>query len=862
MKRKFLILAALISITAAAQTTIRLTEQTLMHEMRATPCPLNHQVIDDRKVSFQWPLPEQLNGNAEPLDGMKSATPKIDKAKLTYILRYSQDKELKNGVTTIKTLWPMYNPDQDLSAGTWYWQYAQVYDGNETWSPIWSFEVKDNSQKFCPPSTATLLEKIPQAHPRVWVAAGDWDNFIQRSMKKPERQWYIEKADKVMETPMKSIKSIDLSNMKNLTNDMQRTSYLTSESRRIIDAEEGNVEALIRTYLLTKDRKYADEALKRVLEINSWSKDKNVKGDFNDGSMLSLSSMAYDAFYGFLTAEQKQLLLEAIRLRGNKMYLHSMNRLENHIADNHVWQMTFRIWMMAAFATYGEIDEAKLWLEYCYNFWVARMPGLNKDGGWHNGDSYFTVNTKTLIEVPYYMSQLTGFNFFSDPWYERNIMYTIFQQPPFSKSAGQGSAHLRVGRPNSIRVSYMDALAKLLGNSFAADYVRRSLSTEPEYMRKAFLSKPGDLTWFRLQCDKTLPQGPGLTDLPFGYVFPETGIASWQTNWERIGGNAMWSFRSSPYGSTSHALANQNAFNTFYGGKPIFYSSGHHIEFTDQHSMYCHRATRAHNTILVNGMGQRLGTEGYGWIPRYYVGKKVGYIVGDASNAYGEVISPLWLVRGKMSDVEYTPEKGWDKNHVKVFRRHVVTMGETGMIFIFDELEADEPVSWTFMLHTTEKPMTHEKVGDYVHVKGVSGRGGASDAFIFSSDQLTTDMTDQFFYPAKNWLRRDAKGNLVQYPNHWHFSATSGKQQVYRFATIIDTHAEKYPARTPVRQKDGSIKVGKWIVSAQLNANDKPSFSVRNTEDDTSVSYQGEATIVYESGYETTLRDVFPELEI
>ena len=30
--------------------------------------------------------------------------------------------------------------------------------------------------------------------------------------------------------------------------------------------------------------------------------------------------------------------------------------------------------------------------------------------------------------------------------------------------------------------------------------------------------------------------------------------------------NAMLSFRSSSYGSTSHALANQNAFNTFYGG--------------------------------------------------------------------------------------------------------------------------------------------------------------------------------------------------------------------------------------------------------------------------------------------------------
>ncbi|MFR7681974.1 MAG: hypothetical protein ACLU18_20675 [Bacteroides thetaiotaomicron] len=62
-------------------------------------------------------------------------------------------------------------------------------------------------------------------------------------------------------------------------------------------------------------------------------------------------------------------------------------------------------------------------------------------------------------------------------------------------------------------------------------------------------------------------------------------------------------------------LANQNAFNTFYGGKAIFYSSGHRTGFTDDHCMYSYRNTRAHNSILVNGMTQKIGTEGYGWIP-------------------------------------------------------------------------------------------------------------------------------------------------------------------------------------------------------------------------------------------------------
>mgnify|MGYP000287843496 FL=1 len=98
----------------------------------------------------------------------------------------------------------------------------------------------------------------------------------------------------------------------------------------------------------------------------------------------------------------------------------------------------------------------------------------------------------------------------------------------------------------------------------------------------------------------------------------------------------MLSFRSSPYGSTSHALANQNAFNTFFGGKAIFYSSGHRTGFTDDHCMYAYRNTRAHNSILVNGMGQKIGTEGYGWIPRYYEGEEISYVVAMPPTPMGK----------------------------------------------------------------------------------------------------------------------------------------------------------------------------------------------------------------------------------
>ena len=856
---------------AVGKATVKLSDTTLMHEMRATPSPLNGASVSDRAVSFQWPLPASLNILRSGLDGTEENPPQkeIDKSKLRYFLRYSQSPAFEQENTVqVETRWPFFNPEQDLIPGTWYWQYGYVTDGKAEWSETLQFTVKTNPQKFCPPALATVLKALPAHHPRIWLDKDEWNNFIKRSEGKAERTTYLKRAKKVLVTPMKSVNDINSDLAKGLTNEVQKSAMLTRESRRIIDGEEANTDVLIRAYLLTKDRRYADEAIKRVKEMVTWGDNKNVVGDFNEATLLSLCSMAYDALYDTLDDTTRKFLLNEIRKSGNSMFLHDINRLENHIADNHVWQMTFRILTMAAFTVYGELPEADVWTDYCYNLWLARFPGLNKDGAWHNGDSYFGVNFRTLIEVPYFYTRLTGYNYFSDSWYQGNALYVIYQQPPFSKSGGNGSSHQNILTPNGTRVGYADALARMTGNTYAADYVRHISTRQPDILEQGSTSKAGGLAWFRLQCDKPLPNGPGLKDLPMGHVFPQSGLASFSTDLDDTRKSAMLSFRSSPYGSTSHAIANQNAFNTFWNGQPLFYSSGHHISFTDKHSVYCHRATRAHNSILVNGMGQRIGTEGYGWIPRHYVSDRISYVAGDASNAYGKVISPLWLLRGKQSHLEYSPENGWDETGLKTFRRHIVTLDKSGYSFIYDELEAAEPVTWSYLLHTVTNPMSVDKAKEYVHIQATS-KDGVSDAYLFSAGTLKTDTTDRFFVPAVNWLRADEKGNFKPYPNHWHFTATSEKQKVYRFATIVYTHAKadntESAQTAPRKLKDGSIQVGDWNIRANISTAGKPSFEVKNTRKgyNASVSYKDYgATVIHDNGKKTTLKDEIPELEI
>ncbi len=843
----------------ADKSRIWLTQPTLMNETRVTPSPLDGAVVSDRAVSFQWKLEAEFD-RGSGLDGFEEQR-KFDKSKLRYVLRYARTKDFSRDVVQVQTLWPFYNPEKDLAPGVWYWQYGYVRQEGITWGTVQKLTVGQNSEKFLPPSAREFLSKVPSTHPRMLVLEKDWNALMQKSKGKQEYRWYCKKADEVLQTPMKGVKDINTSHVPNLKNQMQIKAFLTRESRRIIDQEEANCEALIRAYLLTRRMQYARGALERILTMIDWDKDPNVKGDFNDATLLSLASMAYDSFYQVLTPEEKSILFEAIKEKGTRFYNSYNNDLEVYIADNHVWQMTYRILAMAAVSVYGELDEASTWLDYCYNVWLARFPGLNQDGGWHNGDSYFTVNIRTLVEVPYYFSTLTGFDFFKDPWYQGNVMYTIFQQPPFSKSGGNGSSHLKVTAPRPGRVGYLDAMARLTGNTYAADFVKITLREQPNCLRRAFLNKPGDLSWFRLLCDKPLPEGKGLKDLPLGYVFPQTGLASFMTSWSDFKHNAMWSFRSSPYGSTSHALANQNAFNTFYGGKPLFYSSGHHVAFVDKHAVYCHRGTRAHNTILANGMGQRIGTEGYGWIPRSYVGENLGYVLGDASNAYGKVISKLWLERGKAAGLDYSPANGWDENHVKTFRRHVVNMGESGLIFIYDELEADRPIVWNYLLHTVAEPIQAKQEKNFVHVRATN-ENGASDAYLLGSGRLSIEVTDSFFVKPVSWLRMDDKGKFEEYPNHWHFTANSEKSAVYRFATIINTHDKSRKPIRPVFSGKDVVKVGNWTIRLNIESTGLPMFEVSDSSGKARILYQGKETSISENGKQTLLTDVFPELEI
>ena len=843
---------------------ITVSDETLMHEVRATPSPANGACVKMNPPRFMWP--DKFPHLGPVLDGVPGQVD--EKPKVVYRIRISQDKNFQKEVLIGERAWAFFNPFQCLAQGKWYWQYAYVTPGGkEEWSPVYQFHIGKDTPEFNPPTLEKVLAKYTSHHPRVLLDADDWEEIITKNKNNPEAQAYMDKASRCISHPLKHLQEeIDTTNVVTLTNVVQRESALIRESRKIVDREEANVEALVRAYLLTKDKKYYREGINRLSEILSWQTSKYFAGDFNLSTLLSMSTSAYDGFYNLLSPSEKQLLLDNIRNIGNKFYNEYVNHLENRIADNHVWQMTFRILTMAAFATVGEIPEASVWADYCYNEWISRLPGLNKDGAWHNGDSYFHVNIRTLIEVPAFFSRISGFNFFADPWYNNNALYVIYQQPPFSKSGGHGNSHEGQRTPNGGRVGYADALARECNNPWAAAYVHEIMQEDPDILSKAFEAKPADLTWYRCTTKKERPAySSKLLELPQSKVFSQTGTALMNTDIGHHTNNAMLSFRSSPYGATSHALANQNAFNTFFGGKAIFYSSGHRTGFTDDHCMYAYRNTRAHISILVNGMGQKIGSEGYGWFPRYYEGEEISYVVGDASNAYGKVVSPLWLERGRLSGTQYTPEKGWDENKLDFFRRHIVQLGRSGLFVVYDELVGKEPVEWNYLLHTVELPMEVAEEKDGLRILGKNKADGVSIAHLFSSQKMTYAQTDTFFVAAVDWKKRLGK----TLSNHYHFTATTASCSKICFLNVIDVHGNNR-ADAVINRERNRITVEEWVIECNLEGEGNAFLYIENKQNGVSLDFnydsnKGATTIIDRvdgKKVEKRLVDALPELEI
>jgi hypothetical protein len=818
----------------AKQAVITLKAEKLHARVREWSYPANGITVPNNHPPLLWP------GN----DGKKMILPMESgsddsasnaKSEVVYKVMLATDKNFKNiFITSGEQAWAMFPLHQALKPGHWFWKYGcSVKNSSKwNWSAVNDFVVaqSDTIETIAPP-VSVVLKRNEGPHPRLWNMSNIGEAFYRNNLQNPEAKKFIAFAERILQQPLpseKPMREIDTTNKTPL----QKKQIIEMMYHGFGDFVGTPVHNLCIAYQLTKDERFIRAAKERALIIAHMDPDGvATHDDFTSGAVLEALGWFYDAGYAFLNSDEKQLLRNVIRIRAKRVYDHLPNRFELHVSDNHVWQITMRNLAIGTVAVVNEVPEATEWLTYLYEVWTARFPVLGTtDGGWHEGNGYFRVNFKSLIYMSQMFEDFSGVDYFQFPWMKNLPYYMLYTYPPNSMSTAIGDMWENL--PNMIKMQawFADALTYKNNNPYLNWYVAQIKRDNPDFFKGT-----DDLMLFRLlnynPDRKSLPVlSPA--NLPKTREFSDVGVVAMHQDLANESSSLSSYLFSSPFGSSGHGHASQNAFTVNYKGKTIFGGSGYYSNFSDRHNLLYYRTSRAYCTILADSLGQKLGEEGYGWIPRAISGNHIQYALGDASNAYGDIKSSFWLGRFKQIGIKPDQQNGYGESGVKLYRRHMLQL-DGGYIVLYDELEATHPVKWTTQFHAPYYKIIARETGKTNQQNfDVETDLGKVNASIFANSSLSMVVHNQFAEPAVNWGKvTDDDGKVKDFKLQWHAGITSVPSQKFRFLTIIQIKDGKPEVIQVLDNVHGfeHLKVGRWEIMAQLDGDQPAALQIVET---------------------------------
>lgn len=755
---------------------------------------------------------------SSPSEGMEARfNPPVllwpSKKNTTYSVRLSNDSGFKSDQTiqALDLKSALYNPHRKLTSGTWFWQY-KTESGD--WSKAASFQITDKTPEMVSPDAQTLLRQIPADHPRILAWKDDLSR-LKTLQENPDAKAIIKIANEFLANDLP--KESDGYSKRKVANPDQQKKLDQDASQSLSTSVYEKISALSQAYILTKNNAFSAKAIEIAMEVSSWNPNGVTKlSDFGDARSMVAMAIVFDTFYDQLNSTQKARLLEAISTRARGFYKEWVNSIESKVLSGHVWQHILDYFFQTSLALYGNEPEAKDWLNYAYELFLARAPVLGGvDGGWVEGASYFRMNMATLLNIPLYVKALTGFDFMNaHPWYLENVKWMIYHIPPGSAADGFSDNSEEVQKPGAEYIAYAEEIAKLTGSNLAAWYARECKKYEnPD------LSKTESMRWIRLT--KTghlkMPVASQQPDLPMGAVFSDVGLAALHTSPENTATDLMIAFKSSPLGAYGHLLCDQNVFNILYGGKPLFFRTGYKVTMDDPHRTGWYQTTKSQNGILVNGEGQPYASESYGVITRFLQGNKIAYVKGDARSAY-----PF--------------KKG--NPVVRKFFRHIVLL-KPDIIIIYDELEADQETNWSWLIHSLQDMKIDEAKQTFsTSLPMVNGVGK-----FFASQPVKWELADTADVRASNWRgAKHADGSLKSYEApQFHLKITNQEKcRNMRFLAILQISPEAditgENANKPNANGEIEFSSAKWNITANMRSDLSLELFIRSKDEKTAFS--------------------------
>ena len=639
-----------------------------------------------------------------------------------YDLQYAQAADFAKAVTVTGLVRNVHRPAQPLAAGTWRWRVrAWPANGKAAtgWSAPRTFTVAPDAAP-CPLAPLDeLLARIPAGHPRLFMRPETLAAYRAGLATTYAEPWTRLKAicrkllknPPAVEEPLRYVGAETVShseawkkrwwgNARYTYNAAQAASLLAF--RRLIDGD-------VASGALAK---------KILLALLAWDP-KGASGyRYNDEAgmpFFSYVSRTYSFLHDMLSEDERAVCRAVMRIRGDEIFRHLYPRILWMPYASHS-QRAWHYLGEGALAFYGEIPEARTWLEHVVDTYACVYPVWgDADGGWQEGTSYWSSYTGRFLRWNETMRQAIGVNAFEKPFYANAGDYILYQEVPGGRGPGFADC------ANATRAGYFAELMRVLAAHAQNPFWQWHAEADPQGRRHE------DAYVEFARAALPVPTAKPPTEIPQSKLFRGTGLAAMNKTLLNASNNVQVLFKCSPtFGTVSHGYDANNSFNLNAFGERLFVHSGER----DCYGSPFHRDwmwhTKSCNAVTVGGASQ---------VRHSYA--CTGTITEFATSP------ELDVVTGALGDV-------YEGGHVKSFVRTIYfrkTFPEA--VLVVDRLEAKSPTTFEWRLHTTKEPFA---IPNQHAVAAKCGNASARVDFLWPED-LAISQTDAFDPPIAYGLK-------------------------------------------------------------------------------------------------------------
>ena len=486
-----------------------------------------------------------------------------------------------------------------LPVGDYEWSvsYIQKRTGKTVASNARRFRVDVSTPVYLPPAGATIAATVAsKAAPRMLAQgatfagiasiarAGEYstpyDALLLRAGEALQVALPIEPA-----TPASSLTSGE-------------KNALSTATYQLVLKERDHIERLGMVWQLTRDPRYRDAAVARLVNLANWSPSGSTGYALNDiANSVVITALAhgYDLMYADVSAAQKLKLMTSLSKRISpilpKFKSFDYDPYDSHLVGT-VWTVIDALMYVA-----GDSDfpEARNWLASTWDIFTRVLATWgSEDGSWGNGVAYGWYGFEKLPDIMTTVRVVSGFNLADHPWL-KNFGYYLM-----AHTAPGGAQRLSTGDKTEFTSAYdwygfdqFRLYAQLTGNPDYEWYWRQGLvQTNPKSAYSIF-----HLVALGLSLPPPQPVQPTVPR----WLFKDAGVVSMFDDPARGALRSAVHFRSSRFGSYNHSLADQNSFTFISRGKDLLISGGYYPYYLSPHHTTVARSTRYKNALTFDG---------------------------------------------------------------------------------------------------------------------------------------------------------------------------------------------------------------------------------------------------------------------